>query len=674
MKKGNVLLICMLCCLFTAATAFAEEGTENAQDRTALDEIVVTAARTEEPAGEVNANVTILDEQEIEMSPARDLGELLAEENIGHIHKYPGSQTSVGIRGLRSSATGNDLAGRVLLLFNGRRAGTGNFTKIMTENIERIEIIRGPASVQYGSAALGGVINVITKQGSGEPDFFVKGALGSFGYDEAAAGFSGKAKNFDFSGSVSRNTMEDYDTADDEDYENTGYTEKENSSLNLGYEFLPGNRIGLIYSGYNADKVGSPNYLSQNDPNDYVNNSNESIDFIYDGKSRKGLFSWKARYFQGEDVYDYYSIPNPGSTDSSFVSETETDYEGAQAQVSWNPGQYTMTTGLDWVNYDIEQSNAPNKAEYDNPSWFIMGKARYFEDRLILSGGLRYDDYEVEVKEGQGGTEDDENVSPSLGVSYFLLDNLKLRASYGQGFRMPTAAELAGDYSTGMGMYETIYKGNPDLDPEKNDSYEIGLDWYQQVFDASLTYFYTDWEDKIEERPGEEAGSQTWKNIGDATISGFEGSFAFNVGNLMEWNWQIDPYINFTYLTEYEDDETHDDLKYTSDLLFSYGLSVSDSDGFSARINFTYTGEQDIDDHENGYFDPDTFEYVTPEVEKGGFTVASISVERRLMDFKDSGELTLNGAIQNLFDKDYAYVKGYPMPGRSFEMGLEYRY
>ena len=636
----------------------AEKDTENAQDRTALDEIVVTAARTEEPAGEVNANVTILDEQEIAMSPARDLGELLAEKNIGHIHKYPGNQTSMAIRGFRASATGNDLQGKVLILLNGRRAGTGNFAKIMTENIERIEIIRGPASVQYGSAALGGVVNVITKQGSGEPDFFVKGVLGSFGYDEAAVGFSGKVKGFDFSGSVSRSTMDDYDTGDDEDYENTGYTEKENASLNLGYEFLPGNRIGVIYNGYNADGVGSPNTLANNDPDDYTSQSNESLDFIYNGSTRDGLFSWKARYFAGDDEYKYFDAPT-----FAYNNEIETAHEGAQAQMSWNPGQYTMTTGIDWVSYEIEQDSAPNKTEYDNPSYFLLGKARYFEDRLILSGGLRYDDYEVEIKEGQGGSKDDDNFSPRVGAGYFVLDNLKVRASYGQGFRMPSASELAGDYSGFMG---TPYIGNPDLDPEKSDTYEVGLDWYKKAFNTSLTYFYTDWEDKIEDTAGE-AGSRTWKNIGESTVSGFEGDFTFHLGGLMQWNWQIDPYISFTYLTEYEDDETHEDLKYTSDLLLSYGVAVSDFDGFSARINLTYTGEQDID-----VYDPVT--YVKTRQEKGGFTVANLSVRKRLLDFNDSGELSLNGAIQNLFDKDYAYIKGYPMPGRSFEMGVAYKY
>src|SRR6056297_1400330 len=227
MKKQAVCLVCIFGVLLTAP-ALAEEKSTDARTMTKLQEVVVTAQRSAEPAEEVNANITVLDEEEIEMSTAKDLGDLLAEKNIGHIHKYPGNQTSVGIRGFRTSPLGNDLQGRVLVLLNGRRAGTGNLAKIMTKNIERIEIIRGPASVQYGSAAIGGLINVITKQGRGDPSFFVAGELGSFGYEEASAGFSGKTGGFDFSAAVSRSMKDDYDTADDEEYNNTGYDEEEN--------------------------------------------------------------------------------------------------------------------------------------------------------------------------------------------------------------------------------------------------------------------------------------------------------------------------------------------------------------------------------------------------------------------------------------------------------------
>ncbi len=661
MAKRSVFLFCLLTMgLFIPQTMNAQAG--NATTR--LDEVVVTAGRVKEFQREVTSHVTVLEEQEIKMSTARDLGDLLAEQGIGYVNKYPGTLTSIGIRGFRTNAMGIDLEGKVIVLLDGRRIGTGNLAKIMTKNIERVEIIRGPASVQYGSSAIGGLVNVITRQGKGKPSVFVQGELGSFGHEEISAGFSGALEGFDFSGSVSRSTMDDYDTADGDEYANTGYDEKVNVSLNLGYEFLPKNRLGVIVNSFEVDEAGTPSYLSQNDLDDYADKSNESFDFMYDGATPDGLFSWKARYFVGED--DNKNVDpvasNPDFWDDGIPFENNTDYQGAQAQLTWNPEPYRLTAGVDWLNYDIEQDFDPVKTEYDNPAFFLLGKARFLNDSLILSGGARYDDFEVEVKEGQGGTEDADDLSPQLGMAYLPLENIKLRANYGQGFRMPSAQQLAADFVSGFG---TPFKGNPDLDPEKSETYEAGIDVYFGAFDSSLTYFYTDFEDKIVSVAGQ-GGVQTWDNVGEATVSGFEGELSYDVASLLNLNWQIKPYFNFTYLTEFEDEETDEDLLYTSEWNLSYGLMVSDYDGFSARLNFAYIGELDIQDFESGF--------PAPVIEKGGFTVANLSVEKRILDFGSYGDLSLRGEVHNLLDKDYAYVKGYPMPGRSFVLGVEYMF
>ncbi|MFP4160061.1 MAG: TonB-dependent receptor plug domain-containing protein [Desulfobacterales bacterium] len=647
MKSRIICLACLLGMFLPAAVLGQKEAGKD-ENIARLDEMVVTGQRHEEPVRKIDTNATVLDEQDIERSSAKDLGDLLAEENIGHIYKTPGNQTSIGIRGFRGDSMGSDLDSKVLVLLDGRRAGTSNVAKIMTENIERVEIIRGPGSVQYGSAAIGGVVNVITKQGKDDPSFFAEGALGSFGYQESSAGFSGRSGGFDFSGAASLSTMDDYDTADGEKYKNTGYDEKQNINLNFGYEFMPENRIGIVYTNYDAEGVGSPSSLRWNDPDDYVDNINESIDLIYDGATRDGVFSWKTRYFTGDDEYKFYDMP---SQNDNYARNT--DFRGAQAQVTWDPGQYTLTSGVDWINYEIKQ-DAPQKTEFDNPAYFILAKARYFEDRLTLSGGLRYDDYEVKVKKGEGGKEEKDNTSPRIGAAWFVLDSLKLRANYSQGFRMPSARELAGDYDDEL---LGPHKGNPELDPEKSDTYEVGMDWYYRALDASLTYFYTDFEDKIDT---ETTDVTTWKNIGDATISGFEGSLAYDVANLWNLEWEIRPFVNFTYLTEYEDEETGEDLPHVSDLLISYGLLVSDYDGFSMRLNVAHTGDQYIEHPTAG--------------EKGKFSVANLTIEKRLADFNRAGDLSLRGEIDNLFDRDYSYTEGYPMPGRNFALSLRYTY
>ncbi|MEW5691709.1 MAG: TonB-dependent receptor [Candidatus Hydrogenedentota bacterium] len=638
--------------------AFAQEDTELV---TELGMIVVTASREKEPKREVIANVTVIDEAEISHSSARDLGELLAEKGIGHIHKYPGTLTSVGIRGFRTETHGNDLEGYVLVLLDGRRAGTGNIAKIMTKNIERIEIIRGPASVQYGSAAMGGVINVITKQGEGKPEVFLEGMYGSFEHREGSIEFSGKNKRFDFSGSYTSQTMDDYDVGDGERYYNTGIDKNQNSSLNLGYEFLPENRIGLIYHYFDANHAGSPGYMSKNDLDDYSDKKIESIDLVYDGGTQDNLYSWKLRYFDGEDKNKWVDPEesNPDGRDDGNPSEQKTDQKGAQAQVSLHRKDSTFTAGFDWVDYEIETTWDPKESEHENPAYFLLAKTKLLDQRFIISGGFRYDEYEVEIKKGQGRKESGHHTSPRIGIAYLLSDFLKLRTNYGEAFKMPSPKQLAADFTS----WSTHYVGNPALKPEKSKTFEGGIDISYSAFNVDLTYFHTDYRDKIQTTTTT-AGDKTWENVGKATIAGFEGNLSYT-GDLFG-RIKVRPYLGFVDFTKFKDEEAGEDLQYISELHLTYGITVPDFKGFSTALRFAYVGEQTITDYESGW--------PYPEIKKAGFSVANLTVSKKVLEFQKRGTLSMKGEIRNLFDKDYAYVKGFPMPERSFSLGLRYEF
>lgn len=658
-KRMNVILALLV---LSAPPTVRGETTEPVEPETALTlaEVVVTASRFAESKNEVSSNISVITSDELQASTSRNVGDVLAAKGLGHVQKYPGNLTSISIRGFRSDTHGNDLQGHVLVLLDGRRAGTGNVAKILTKNVERIEIIRGPGAVQYGSAGMGGVVNIITKQGQ-ENTVFAEAGGGSFGSAEGSIGGTFVHNGFDFAGSFTTQTIDDYETGDGERYKNTGVHDETGISVNLGYSFSAQNRVGLVFTSFEVDEAGNPGYLSANDLDDTSDKSNYSIDLSYAGQSSSGQYSWLARTFFGKDENSWLdpTASDPSGWDNGVASENKTDQQGAQAQITGVFGATTITTGVDWLDYEVENSWTPNETTYSNPALFMLGKTGFLDDRLVANIGLRYDWYEVEVKKPQGHDEDQTHFTPKLGVAWMVTDELKIRAQYGMGFMMPSADQLAADFTT----WGTRTVGNPDLDPEESTTYEAGADYNQAGFSGSLTYFYTDFEDKIS-RVSLPGGDSSWDNIGDATIAGFELELSYDLGVPLQWDFELRPYLGMTVLSEYEDNETGDDLQYVSDVNYATGLVVA-GDRFTCRFNLAYAGSQNVIDYESGSYQ---------EVKLASATVADIFVATRLMEMGEQGVVTLRTEIRNLFDEDYAYVKGYPMPGRSFFVGMRLDY
>ena len=660
MKKQYPVLCVQLLALIGIQPALAAEPPVQP---TMMDEVVVTASRTAESRKEVSGNLTVIDREELDQSVSRNVGDLFAEKGIGHIQKYPGNLTSIGIRGFRTDTHGNDLQGHVLVLLDGRRAGTGNMAKILTKNVERIEIIRGPGAVQSGSAGMGGVVNIITRQGK-DNSLFVEGGGGSFDTGEGSIGGTFRQGGLDFAGAFTYQTRGDYDTGSGDRYPNTGINYETGASANLGYSFSEKNRLGLIFTGFKVDEAGSPEYFSAPDLDDSADKKNYSLDTRYTGATTSGTYQWMARYFFGKDENTWRDpvASNPSFWDDGIPSSNTTDQQGAQAQVTGVFGASTLTGGFDWLDYEVENSWTPNKTTYTNPALFLLGKTSVLDNRLTANIGFRYDWYSVEVKEPAGRDEDQSRLTPKLGLAWMVTDGLKLRVQYAQAFMMPSADQLAADF-TNWGV-RTV--GNPDLDPEKSGTYEGGVDFEHKSLKASLTYFYTDFEDKIVTDYTVD-GSQTWKNLGDATIAGFETELSYDLGMGMNWNWEVRPYLNLTILTQYEDDATGEDLQYVSGTNYAAGLVVSDGDGIFCRFNVAYTGSQEVNDWESGL-------YPAPEVTLSNSTVADLVGSWRFFESETAGGFTLRGEVRNLFDEEYAYVKGYPMPGRNFYVGLRWDY
>jgi len=455
----------------------------------------------------------------------------------------------------------------------------------------------------------------------------------------------------DYSGSFSTADKGDYTTGGGSKYYNTAYDDVRRGSINLGYELAQGHRFGLIYNHYETGKVGSPNYLVTNDLDAYTKSKNRSLDLSYEGETCDNIFSWMGRYYMGRE--DYTDMGNYG------LYKRHTDYRGAQAQMSYNRDGLKITGGADWMKYEEHKSKyAPTSSTYENPAAFMMASYGFLDDQIIVSGGLRYDDFKVTVGDGLGDSRHQDNVAGSAGVAFKVSDGVKLRFNYAEGFKVPAAQELAADFYS----FGTHYVGNPDLKPESSRSYEGGFDIDYADFSSSFTVFTTDFKDKIQTTFLH--GDSSWENLGGATITGIESSLSWDYKPAGS-GWVLTPHMNMVYLTEYKDDVTGEKLLYTPEWSSTVGFRVRDDHGLSGSFNLAYTGKTQVQNW---------IDWSGDEFTKGGFSVANMMVAKKF-ELNHSGKtaygLTVSAEVNNIFDRDYSYVDGYPMQGRSLVVGMK---
>lgn len=661
MKKIYRLLAVAVILIASASPALAQEPKTEGEPEI-LDKVIVTAGRVAEKPRAVTQATTIISQEEIQKKQYTDLGGMLRNYGI-QVNTYPSNQglSQMTIRGVRSSAMGSDLQGAILILVDGRRIGTDNISMVPMVNVERVEIIRGPASVQYGTSAIGGVVNVITRRGLGlypNPDKDMAARLelggGSFDTYKAEAELAAQNQKVDFSGGVSWLTNGSYTTGGGHTYHNTDNDYKLGYSLNMGYSFNKENRIGATALGLRNEHAGSSNELRQNDHDSYADRNNYSMDFVYDGAYKDLGLSWKGRYFNGYDNYLSEDL-------SMGHYHSETNYQGAQGQASWNKSFLTLTGGVDYTYYDIDVLSSNINSKYYNTGTFALAKLAFSDDLVVVSGGVRYDDYDLRY---EGSKANLDHTTPSVGLAVNPTSWLTLRSNYGESYRVPQSQEVIG-FNSGWANYI----GNSDLKPEEGKSWDVGFEINRNSLNLGLTYFHTNYENKIATRSVGAGLDRQYYNIdGDSKLRGLEAQASYDLGELFDWSFVLRPYLNLTSLFKMEDDQGKK-LENISRHDIAYGLNFEHEEwGLDADLRFTYYGKQKQQD------------FGTPPLYQGGpvnvgpSTVVDLFVTKTIHNWEDIGTLSVKGELRNMFDEDYETIYAYPMPGRSFYIGLQYEY
>ncbi len=675
MKRSSLIVLLYLSlvsmsfvCFLPVISAFAEPKAPS------LEEIIVTATKIEEPKSDVSASVQIITQEDIKHSTSKNVGDLIAEAALGHVHKYPGALTSlISIRGL-STDLFNPLKDRVLVLINGRPAGTNNLAKIPVSDIERIEIVKGPASVLYGSAAMGGVVNIITKKGRDEGvQGFIGGEIGSRDYRQVIGELSGKKGGFDFYLAGSRSQRGDYeakvkDIKGNPYGKNTGYDDG-SISARFGYEFAGSHRISLGLQHYKTWDMGSPNAWYQADYDDNMEKERNGFDLEY-----KGFLDAKLYYNKDKDTW------NTVGGQWAEITKTKRDSQGISLQKVFPIGDHRVIVGLQWdrmktVSWRSVGAPYYPKSEFNSYGAFTEGRLSLLDKRLLFNVGLRYDYFQNEILPTPLMTslnprkEELDHLTVRSGVVYKFTENLRFKGNIGTAFRAPAPDELAMD----VVQWGTRYLGNPDLKPEKSMTYDAGIEFnglnssnWLNGLKCGLTFFHTDFKDKISSYFDSILNAQSYKNIDGATLQGLEINLSYDVGIATGLNISIEPFTNITYHTRYSSDDPADikaggkTLTFTPKWTGAFGVKAG-QDKWSLRFIANYTGDERATD-----WDPASPTY-RKVIKKGDFTVAQLKAAYRPLKM-----LEISAAIENLFDRNYAYVLGYPMPRRTFTAGAKW--
>jgi vitamin B12 transporter len=505
--------------------------------------LVVTPSRMVESLSDSLASVSVISRAEIELSVAQDLFELLRLQPGVDIVRSggPGAQTSVFLRGSNSN--------HVLVLIDGVRVSSANtgayvWEQLPLNQVERVEIVRGPRGSLYGSDSIGGVIHVFTRS---SPDPYARATGGSYGTAEIEGGLGYEGENTRI-------------------------------SVNAGYRHVDG------FSAQN------PNGFSYNPDDDGYKNANLSIKGSTESSYGRWQYSFlgldsesefdqgvsdtrqylAALAFHGSFSADWDYQLLGGYTKEKLHSDFEfftTGFKSKRYELSWqnqyNTGQDSqLSFGLDYYRENGESQYAWDESRNNTG---LFASYDHFFDRLHLQLGGRYDDNSRFGNKFTG----------QAALGYDIGEDWQILGSYGSAYRGPNLNE---QFSPGFGG---LFAGNPDLDPESSTSGELGLRWRHDtagMFSASA--YRTDVKDLIA------FNGELFQaiNIDKARLEGIELEYSFS-----RTHWQLN--ANATFQST-EDRSTGESLLRRPDQKGSISLDYHFTNGSWLGLEWFHSGKR----------------------------------------------------------------------------------
>jgi vitamin B12 transporter len=601
-------------------TSLVAVAQETPQEDTRLDTIIVDGSRLDQTLTEIGSSVSVItseDMDELGVDFALDAVATAPGVTINQNGAFGGS-ASVRIRGASSDQT--------LVLIDGvpvsDPTGTGggyNFAYLDTDNIERIEVLKGPQSTLWGSDAIGGVVSITTKRPTEGFSGSVFGEYGSFNTVRGGAAISNANDAGDFRIAATGLTTDGISKAD-EDNGNTEDDAYDSQTIAArGGLNLPGSvrlESSLLWSDaeseYDSYSASAQGNVADGDE---VTNS----------ETLSGNITLKAPLFDGlldnlvQVGYSDIERENRSNGVQSYYTEGDRALFRYQGTLNINESN-KLAFGAE------REETSANSDQSSIDSLFALYEFKPVDD-LTLTGGLRMDDHETFGSETTG----------RVAAAWTATDQLVVRASWAQGFKAPSIFQ-----STYICSFCGLTEPNRNLKPETSEAYDIGVEWHSadQRLMLGATLFDQETENLIDF-----SFTAGYDNIAFVESQGVElvGAYTFT-------SW-LNVSANYTYIDA--EDGDGNELARLPETSANVTVSFDPEGPFSGAVLVRYNGE----------------EANTNGTELDSWTRLDLTGSYDLND-----KVELYGRIENVFDEDYQQILGYGTPGISGSLGLRLRF
>ncbi len=684
--------------LLAAITVFVMGVTAQAEELPvySFDEVVVTATRTENDVKKVPASTQVITQEDIKRGGATSVRNALSMyANIFQKSKVRGGGHDIIIRGMETKHS--------LVMVNGRRisneadaSGLGNamsLDRININDVEKIEIVRGPSSALYGSEAMGGVLNIITKP-SKEQTLLTGLEHTSEDTSHWWHADTGRIGNFSmtFDARFNKINRSMLDTATESDPYGTAQTY--NASLNY---YVNDHSYVNAYMDYYSQHLKTDTGTPTMKPITLTTSSGKmslSGQAMLEGTGSKAYkqknygISWNGKTDKNDwQIQAYMSKFNWSTTSNTKVlgSIPPAGMEGMfnfllqkKNAYDFNHDEHNMwaiegrdslrvndhhrvTFGAEYVkdkvagtglgaNGDRVYSITENGTTKSSSEKTLSSYAAYLQDEIeygkwFIVPAIRYDHHSAYGS----------HTSPKIGVTYNATDHFRIKANYGDGFKAPSVSQLYYDLDMEMGRGNWVHlTGNPNLKPEKSKSWDLGVEAEFGKGYGSLTYFDNDVDNLIASIPkGKDSNGHNlhrYENVNKARIKGLENTLGYRFNDTLEFK------VTSTLL-DAKDTSSGKDLTQRARLSQIYQLIYDDhkDTGWSAVL-----------------WNQLDYKFVTGKAWESGESVKkSYSLTNFSLTRKVNKDTRVYGSVQNIFDKK---DEDCDLDGRFWSIGWEHKF